>query len=538
MARKLSTSIFKTQKIPNSNTLGQVGYDNARENIDPHVKTKVVSTQEGSIERTPTADNHIANKKYVDDEVAGVTGLWEVDGTETQLKTADAIDMQTKKIINVVDPTANQEAATKKYVDDNAGGAVEGTAVLSTGEGGGTKFLREDGDNTCSWQAAPASGDVTAGANMTNNSIVRGDGGVKGVQDSGVLIDDDDDVSGMKTLSFDDGNDNIFMGTGLIPGVVSTASYNVGIGERVLYDLTTGIGNTAISKRALYNVNTGNYNNAMGYQSMYNFKEGDHNSALGANVLYNLLAGSYNLGMASTNMYNMKYGNYNSAIGVNGAAVGASWKAITSFEDYSGTVAGTVKANSAAHGLTTGDKVIILNTTNYNAAETITVIDVDSFRFTAAWVADQTGTWYNYNEAFGNLFLGHSAGDDLTTGSKNIFIGYTAGRDISPTASNQLWIDNSTGTSPFVFGDMSAMTFALGGFITPSATLHVKGTTKLGEVTTNYMSSASNGTLRPYGTATYQANGGNPGITQSETGVNNFDIAIEDGLITSFTKNS
>ena len=30
--------------------------------------------------------------------------------------------------------------------------AVEGTAVLSTGEGGGTKFLREDGDDSCSWQ--------------------------------------------------------------------------------------------------------------------------------------------------------------------------------------------------------------------------------------------------------------------------------------------------------------------------------------------------------------------------------------------------
>ncbi len=29
-----------------------------------------------------------------------------------------SLDMQTKKIINVVDPTANQEAATKKYVDD------------------------------------------------------------------------------------------------------------------------------------------------------------------------------------------------------------------------------------------------------------------------------------------------------------------------------------------------------------------------------------------------------------------------------------
>ncbi len=30
----------------------------------------------------------------------------------------------------------------------------EGTAILSTGEGGAVKFLREDGDGTCSWQAA------------------------------------------------------------------------------------------------------------------------------------------------------------------------------------------------------------------------------------------------------------------------------------------------------------------------------------------------------------------------------------------------
>ena len=32
----------------------------------------------------------------------------------------------------------------------------EGTGINSTGESGGTKFLREDGDATCSWQAVPA----------------------------------------------------------------------------------------------------------------------------------------------------------------------------------------------------------------------------------------------------------------------------------------------------------------------------------------------------------------------------------------------
>ncbi len=37
-------------------------------------------------------------------------------------------------------------------------GAPEGTAVLSTGEAGGTKYLREDGDGTSSWQTIAAGG--------------------------------------------------------------------------------------------------------------------------------------------------------------------------------------------------------------------------------------------------------------------------------------------------------------------------------------------------------------------------------------------
>lgn len=37
-------------------------------------------------------------------------------------------------------------------------GDIEGTAIKSTSETGGTKFLREDGDGTCSWQAASGGG--------------------------------------------------------------------------------------------------------------------------------------------------------------------------------------------------------------------------------------------------------------------------------------------------------------------------------------------------------------------------------------------
>ena len=64
-------------------------------------------------------------------------------------------------------------------------GTPEGTAVLSTGESGGTKFLREDGDGSCSWQAVPAgythpnhSGEVTSsgdGATVIASNVVDED---------------------------------------------------------------------------------------------------------------------------------------------------------------------------------------------------------------------------------------------------------------------------------------------------------------------------------------------------------------------------
>jgi len=54
----------------------------------------------------------------------------------------------------------------------------------------------------------------------------------------------------------------------------------------------------------------------------------------------------------------------------------------------------------------------------------------------------------------------------------------------------------------------------------------------------NFMGTDAGGNLQPRGTATYKANSGNAGLTQSENGVTDFDIVIEDGLITSFTKNN
>lgn len=61
------------------------------------------------------------------------------------------------------------------------------------------------------WTTVAGTGDVTAAANITDNAIVRGDGGAKGVQESGILIDDSDNVTGVNDFTT---TNDIYVGGG------------------------------------------------------------------------------------------------------------------------------------------------------------------------------------------------------------------------------------------------------------------------------------------------------------------------------------
>ena len=102
-------------------------------------------------------------------KTSNATHTGDVTGSTSLTIASDAVT--TAKIANEAVTLAKLEHGTSsnngKFLRANNGAdptfetvntTPEGTAVLSTGESGGTKFLREDGDGSCSWQAVPAAG--------------------------------------------------------------------------------------------------------------------------------------------------------------------------------------------------------------------------------------------------------------------------------------------------------------------------------------------------------------------------------------------
>jgi len=152
----------------------------------------------------------IANANVATGVFAAITGL----GSQTQ-----ALDMGTQKITNVVDPTANQEAATKKYVDDQVGGVdtlaeLNDTTITSPVDAHMLLFDTAVGGGD--WVNKAMSGDITIlktgataiGANKITNAMISAHTSTKititakGQLNSAIVYDDATTTYGAFLQSF------------------------------------------------------------------------------------------------------------------------------------------------------------------------------------------------------------------------------------------------------------------------------------------------------------------------------------------------
>ena len=122
------------------------------------------------VQTSGIADNAVTSAKIPNDAIVAADIA---DDAVVQAAIADeAVDEARLQVSNA---GSNGQFLSKQ--SGNTGGLTwasvtstpEGTAILSTGESGGSKFLREDGDNSCSWQPVPAG--TPTGGNSGANKI-------------------------------------------------------------------------------------------------------------------------------------------------------------------------------------------------------------------------------------------------------------------------------------------------------------------------------------------------------------------------------
>ncbi|RLD20925.1 MAG: hypothetical protein DRI69_05290 [Bacteroidetes bacterium] len=196
----------------------------------------------------------------------------------------------------------------------------------------------------------------------------------------------------------------------------------VAIGDSALFNngLNTDFGNpigaffnTAIGSKALRSNETGAKNTAVGYSALYHCIDGGTNTAIGYNALYENIDGSANTAIGSAALTSNNDGDGNTAIGRT---------ALATLENADhNTAIGAGAAGSSESG--SNNVAVGYGALSYNT----------------------TGSM--------NTIVGAFAGESLfgLTSSRNVFIGYAAGR--FENESDRLYIDNTSSTSPLIYGE-------------------------------------------------------------------------------------
>jgi hypothetical protein len=145
----------------------------------------------------------------------------------TKFNNSDVIDED--DMVSNDDTKVPTQQSTKTYVDTEVATKLspvtttEGDLIVGNGAGneirlpkGASGQVLTAGASTIAWQTLAGSGDVTAASNIADNALVKGDGGAKGIQQSGILVNDNDYISGFELAGYNtliDSDNTILSGT-------------------------------------------------------------------------------------------------------------------------------------------------------------------------------------------------------------------------------------------------------------------------------------------------------------------------------------
>jgi len=236
---------------------------------------------------------------------------------------------------------------------------------------------------------------------------------------------------------------NTFVGSQT--GRNTEASNNVFIGYIVGYSNTSGYSNSFLGSLAGYS-NTAGYNNIfIGNYAGYFNTTGHENTFLGTIAGYNNSAGNNNSFLGYKAGYSNTTGNENTFLGDHAGYSNTTGYANTFFGYYSGNSNTTAGENTflgycSGYTNTTGGENTFLG---YYSGFANTSGNENTF------LGDHAG--YSNTIGYNNTFFGYYSGYYNTVGHDNVFLGFSAG--YNETGSNKLYIDNSSTTTPLIYGE-------------------------------------------------------------------------------------
>lgn len=335
-------------------------------------------------------------------------------------------------------PATNPTAAQNSmliYLTNNIGGNTPGFYFWNNNStswekiGWSTKG-NSGTDPTINFLGTLDNQDLTFRTNDTEHWRISTKGQLESLQNRGAIYIGENAGENDQSSSFlFDSNSSIFIGKNA--GYNNTSGINnIAIGPMSLNSNVTGGANIAIGPNTLL-FSTSDYNTAIGEAALRNLTTGEHNTSVGGLSGYSTSTGSYNTFLGQTAGMGNTTGNNNVYLGNDTAR-------------YSANSSNNVVIGQASFYNSNGSGNVIIGKGAGNRLENISSnVFIGPNAMTSTGTTNRTGSQ--------NVAIGERAGYESGDVNGNILIGYRAGTGI--TESNRLYIENSSSTSPLIYGE-------------------------------------------------------------------------------------